>query len=566
VIGPAWLRHFGAFAGLPRCRFLQIDGRNALLERRVMAEQIRSEHRAENHPVYLVQAGPLSVWLILTLAELANATFIDLGIVMDLASMTRLKRSGWGAYARGEMAACIRAVNPGWPDDPRAHDPDTTPDQRSIAWKRFSGGILPEIAAIAGLPERTSGLGSFDRPALGGPERARFVEEKRIDWQRVHEILELSRRANQWTNSGPVSHALERAIEFILHLPPERAVVACASASVGLTTLAGLHAVRRGRPLRWLVSAYTFAVQRTGIFADATIVDCDDHALLDLDQAARVHDGQWDGMVVTNVFASLRDLNRFTDFCGARGKALIVDSAGAMFGIDRRDPRMPAEAISFHHTKPWGVGEGGCIIVDRADVPLVRAALNFGIGGPQELRRFSGNGKISEASCALILDRLERLPGWRTFYMGQRNRIRTLARREGLRLLCKTSRDAVVASIPVLAPRPIGAGDLAGRPFDLGKYYPPLSEGFPNAARIFGHIVNVPCHAGMAAISKQTMVSVLRGFAETRPGMEMGQAGRDRRAQDIEGERPAVPGPMIGVGGLMQRVAGRLMGFGRSGT
>ena len=97
----------------------------------------------------------------------------------------------------------------------------------------------------------------------------------------------------------------------------------------------------------------------------------------------------------------------------------------------------------------------------------------------------------------------------------------------------------------MLAPRPIGAGDLADRPFDLGKYYPPLANGFPNAARIFGHIVNVPCHAGMAAISKQTIVSVLRDLAERRPVTELAE------------RRPP---------SLAQRVVGRLMGFGRSGT
>ena len=57
-------------------------------------------------------------------------------------------------------------------------------------------------------------------------------------------------------------------------------------------------------------------------------------------------------MVVTNLFGSLPDTERFAKFCSARGKSLIVDSAAALLGLDRAAPGLPAEAISFHHTKP----------------------------------------------------------------------------------------------------------------------------------------------------------------------------------------------------------------------
>jgi dTDP-4-amino-4,6-dideoxygalactose transaminase len=535
LIGPPWLRHFGAFAGLERFRFIPIDGRNALLDRAQIADHVRATHRAADHTVYLVQAGPLSVWLILTLQpELANATFLDAGIALDLCSISRSEQRHWTRRYRGEASSTILAINPTWPDDPRAYEGDVSPAKRRAIWLNFSGGIIPEIAAIAGLPERSTGLGNFDRPSLSASGPMRYVEDKPVDWQRVHEVLELSRRANHWTNFGPVSQALERALEFVLELPPDRAVVACSSASAGLTVLAGLHAVKRGRPLHWVVSAYTFAVQHTGVFSNATVVDCDDRGIIDLAAVKELPKNGWDGMVVTNVFGVLENFDCFAEFCRKRGKAMIVDSAGAMLGLDRTAPNLPAEAISFHHTKPWGVGEGGCVIVDRADVPLIRSALNFGMGGPADLKPFAGNGKISEFGCALILDRLERLASWTCFYRGQRKRIAKLCRKVDLPLLARIPKDAVLAGLPVLAARPIGASQLADRPFDMGKYYPPLEKGHPNAARIFSRIVNIPCHSGMAGIPNDVIEAVLRDLATPAPS------------------------------GLLERITGRVMSFARS--
>ena len=89
-------------------------------------------------------------------------------------------------------------------------------------------GVLPEVAEIAGLPPRRAVTEHSPEH-----ERIRYVEDKHIDWQRVEEISVLSERARQWANFGPVSRALERVIEHLLRLPPERAVIMCASATAG---------------------------------------------------------------------------------------------------------------------------------------------------------------------------------------------------------------------------------------------------------------------------------------------------------------------------------------------
>ena len=369
------------------------------------------------------------------------------------------------------------------------------------------GSVLPEIAEMIGVPARRSDISA---PSMRPKARIRYVEDKHIDWQRVREIASLSEEARRWANFGPVSIALERVLEHLMALPAERAVVMCASATVALQGLAALHAVTHGKPLRWAVSAYTFFSQRTGAFADAAVVDCDEHGMIDLAAVAALPEGSWDGLVVTNLFACLPDARRFTDFCAARGKAIMIDSAAALFGLDRTLPGHPSEAISFHHTKPWGLGEGGCMIVDRDDVPLARAAINFGIGGPDLLKPFACNGKISDLACAAILERLERLPTWGRAYAAQRARIEGLCRELDVPLLLQAPRSAILGSVPVLAAEPMERQAFAGFDFDVGKYYPPLEQDCPTARAIFARIINIPSHGDMAAVDDAALARLLR--------------------------------------------------------
>ncbi len=366
--------------------------------------------------------------------------------------------------------------------------------------------VLSEIAEMIGIPARQHAISGPSAPARA---HIRYVEDKHIDWQRVREITALSEQDRQWANFGPVSLALERVLEYLMRLPDERSVVMCASATVALQSLAALHAVKRGRRLRWVVSAYTFFSQRTGAFADAIVVDCDERGMVDLDAVAALPENAWDGLVVTNLFASLADARSFSDFCKLRDKALILDSAAALFGLNRGSLDHPLDAVSFHHTKPWGVGEGGCMIVDRADVPLARSAINFGIGGPDALKPLSCNGKISDIACAVILERLERLPAWARAYAVQRARIELLCAAADRQLALHAHEDAILASVPVLAARPVERAELDGFGFDVGKYYPPLSGAAPKARHLFAHIINIPSHAGMAGIEDSAVASLL---------------------------------------------------------
>jgi dTDP-4-amino-4,6-dideoxygalactose transaminase len=382
-----------------------------------------------------------------------------------------------------------------------------------------SPGVETAIAEVAGLPPRLGYSPELDSPAREG--RVAFLELKRTDFRRVEQILELSRRANHWTNFGPATAALERSLQYVMGVPRSRAVVMCSSGTTALFALVGLHALKQGRPLRIVTSAYGFFSSNIGPLAGSvTLIDCDERGLLDLELLARVPRDSYDAVMVTNVFGMSPELDAYRNFCRAGNKVLLVDNATAPIGYERNYDEAPDEIVSFHHTKPWGMGEGGCAVVAREDADAIRGFLNFGVGLPSSVAAYTTNGKISDFSSALILDRLERYPVWAPHYRAQYLRILRLAKEAGLREFRPMNEKQVHAHLPLLAPIPRGMMDLQNDAFPVRKYYKPLTEyGVPKASSLFEHMINLPTHSGMAAVPEDAIAETLR---KIRDGIALG--------------------------------------------
>lgn len=520
LVGPDWLSGFGTFANLPRFRHVAIHSTAARAGRRDLMRRLIAEHRPEDAPVYLFQAGSLATWLIFRLhGRLENATLIDVGLPLDLCAPVQVLRSKqWTQAYRRAVTKTILDIAPDWISRPEANDGSEPADR---AWREFSHGVDSRIADIAGVAPRSDGGEDLDFPDLG-LAKIDFVEPKRTNWSRVHDFLAMSQSSNHWTNFGPVSLALERSLETVFGVPSDRAVVMASSGTAALVALAGVHAVKKGRPLRWVGSSFGFFASYVGpLSEDVTLVDCDDRGFLDLDAVAAMPDDSWDGLLVTNLFGFDPNLDRYRAFCRERGKALIADNATALYGFDRSRSDSPDEIVSFHHTKPWGVGEGGCAILSRDDADLFRKLLNFGVGAPNTGLRYAANGKISDFACALILERLERSPAWTNFYDMQARRIAAACRLAGLTLLPDAvppgkRYPTVAASVAAVSSDAISreAIDRSGLP--LRKYYPPLSPDAPRAADLYSRIVNVPCHPGMAALPLDVVASRLETLTSER--------------------------------------------------
>ena len=358
----------------------------------------------------------------------------------------------------------------------------------------------PDRSGVKELLEKTLSL-SRSRPL----RPLSFIEHKLPRLEELEEILRLSADSGYWTNFGPVCRLLECALASHLNLTPGRSAVMCSSGTAALLTLAALKEYRAGRKLRWVISAYGFRSSCLGPLADATVLDCDDSAMLDLQTLAGMDPDSWDALVLTNVFGLRRNIREYLELCHELGKELIVDNAGLLDGFQRDGAAGPAdEIISFHQTKPWGMGEGGCAILAQEDACLFRELTNTGENLCAVARAGASNSKISDFSCALILQRLAEISTWSGAYREQARRVCAIALDSGLRPLAPLDLDTLIPPhLPLLATHPLRETDLVNPYLAMHKYYRPLADSAVNAWGLYNRIVNVPCHSGVGTLSDE---------------------------------------------------------------
>jgi len=135
---------------------------------------------------------------------------------------------------------------------------------------------------------------------------------------------------------------------------------------------------------------------------------------------------------------------------------------------------------------------------------MLRAFMNGGEGLDQAARAGAANSKISDFSCALILQRLLQAPEWRRAYQEQARRILEIACKAGLHPLAPFDPNIMTPPhLPMLSPHPVPEASLANKTLVMRKYYKPLTKRSRNAQAIYEHIVNIPCHPDMAALGDE---------------------------------------------------------------
>jgi dTDP-4-amino-4,6-dideoxygalactose transaminase len=301
-----------------------------------------------------------------------------------------------------------------------------------------------------------------------------FVEKKTVNWKFVKKLLTISGEQNKWTNFGPISLKLEQFIHYKLGLPNNLKVIMCASGTIALHALVNMHNYIQNKELRWKVSSFGFATTIEGPLSNATVVDCDSDGFL--------KSGNSSATVATNVFGLRKQMNY------THGLTLI-DSAAAFDSVHQEN-----EIISFHHTKPWGFGEGGCAIIENKHEELFRRIINFGLMADGSTK-YATNGKISDIACAFILQHLAKVDTLRVIYNEQYSRIVEIASKYGFVPLAGVlNYKGLAPNVPLLAKFPIQ--NINNNLITIQKYYRPLAE-LPVAQDLFSRIINVPCHTAL---------------------------------------------------------------------
>jgi dTDP-4-amino-4,6-dideoxygalactose transaminase len=327
-----------------------------------------------------------------------------------------------------------------------------------------------------------------------------FIEKKDVCWKRLQTLIKKSSDSNHWTNFGPLSLQLEMLIHELLKLPNNLKVVSTSSGTTALYALTSLHSFLKGRQLKWAVSSFSFSCVSQNILHNSEIFDCDDKGIFGLESFKSSKNSDIDGIIVTNTFGTLQCIQKFVDYCKEKNIILIVDSALNFNSCNH----IANDFISFHQTKPWGMGEGGCLIVEEQHENVVRKIINFG-SMLDNTHSVSFNGKMSDVSAAFIIDRLTNISDIEKTYKEQYARIKNLALQQGLNLLGENL--GIPAHIPILSNQPIYK--LENDIVKLQKYYRPLKE-TAHAKNIYAKIINFPCHKDLQNLTDENILRCLR--------------------------------------------------------
>lgn len=235
-----------------------------------------------------------------------------------------------------------------------------------------------------------------------------WVAQKSINVDRVNALLEECKKANKFANSGSNVHSLETFIRHKFEIADNKAIICVTNGTSGLWCVCHAIAMAENKQIKWCTQSFTFPSSAQGMLQNTVIVDIDHNGGLDLAAVP----AECKGIIVTNVFGNVVDIDVYEAWAHTHNKFLIFDNAATPYTFYKGKNSCNyghGSVISFHHTKPFGFGEGGAIIVDKAYEEAVRSLINFGISSNTHTKwnSYGGNYKMSEIAAVYILQYLE---------------------------------------------------------------------------------------------------------------------------------------------------------------
>jgi dTDP-4-amino-4,6-dideoxygalactose transaminase len=322
-----------------------------------------------------------------------------------------------------------------------------------------------------------------------------WLSHKKINHEQVNNYLALCENTNKYTNIGPVIPILEEYIRNKFIISSSKAIIVTNTGTSALHALiAGLN-IQYNKELIFITQSFTFPSANQGPLKNSIIVDIDNEGGLNLEYLENM---VYDGIIVTNVHGNLTDINKYTNFCKKNNKILIFDNAATAYSFynDTNSCNYGTAAIiSFHHTKPFGFGEGGCIIVDNIYEKHIRTALNFGIDNTVLGSKYSNqasNYRMCDINACYILSYLidnfdKIIKRHKEIYeIYQKNLPHNFT------LYPNTSTETpICSSICLLYEKDI---DITNFPFTVRKYYNPLDISTPISTDFYKRIICLPCN------------------------------------------------------------------------
>ncbi|MGA0601680.1 aminotransferase class I/II-fold pyridoxal phosphate-dependent enzyme [Caulobacter sp. KR2-114] len=231
--------------------------------------------------------------------------------------------------------------------------------------------------------------------------------------------------ARWYSNFGPLLTAFEARLAA--RFAPGTEIVTCANATQGLALC--LQALSLPPGSLCAIPAYTFVATAHAVAAAGLtpwLLDVDPQNWTLQPHAVRAAlagaPGPVSAVIVVAPFGLMPDLAPWLALRAETGIAVVVDAAAAFDALNAAP--LPA-VVSLHATKALGIGEGGFLATEDADLARrVRELTSFGFRGARESQMPATNAKLSEYAAAVGLAALDAWP---------HDRLRWLRAARGLR-------------------------------------------------------------------------------------------------------------------------------------
>jgi len=340
-----------------------------------------------------------------------------------------------------------------------------------------------------------------------------WVPKKSINNETVNNLLIKNIELNQFTNGGPNVKYLEEFIKNKFLIDDNKSVIVVTNGAVALHSLVSAINYVEKKNIEWVTQSFTFPPSAQSTLSNVKIIDIDLNGGLDINCI----DDNIEGLIVTNIFGNVVDIDKYIKFCKDNNKFLIFDNAATAYTFYNGTNCLNYGngcTISFHHTKPFGFAEGGAIIVDKKYEYTIRCLNNFGINLTDcYWVNFGNNYKMSEISAVYILQFLidnfdNIIKTHNELYNYFKNKISNITH---IKLFPSFHSDIIVPScFSILVDKysDIYISTLNENNIVSRKYYHPLKY-TQNAVKIYNSIVCIPCTIDMDCNDIDNIITII---------------------------------------------------------
>lgn len=332
-----------------------------------------------------------------------------------------------------------------------------------------------------------------------------WCPNKKINNVLISSLLEENIKNKRFTNYGPNVQKLEKEVYRLLKIDEEKTVIVITNATVGIQVLASAIEYKKNKKINWGTQSFTFPSSVQSNLSDSKIFDIDNSGGLNIDDID-IHDIDKNigGLIVTNIFGNIVDIDKYVEFCKKNNLILLFDNAATPYTFYKNKNCLnygEGCIISFHHTKPIGFGEGGAIIVNKEYEQTIRSLINFGmnLNNDNYYLSIGNNYKMSDISAIYILQYLDNFSFIINKHMALYTYMTKKIFNKEYKLFPSYHNDIIVPACFALLFNNYDdkiEQTLLNNKIFCRKYYVPLKK-TKNAIKIYNQILCIPCTIDM---------------------------------------------------------------------